>query len=85
MGKIYFPLHTFQPDVLRVCTFTVTKANTEIFSETKSDRYWLIHQPGLFFQKMDNAIHLINHYPADKHYQNQLSYPVDYDLYYYII
>ena len=32
-------------------------------------------------QKVDNAIHQINHYPADKKkkYQNQLSYPVDSD------
>ena len=28
-------------------------------------------------QKMDNAIHRISHYPAYKHQQNQLSYPVD--------
>ena len=25
-------------------------------------------------------IHRVNHYPADKNYQNQLSYPVDSDL-----
>ena len=31
----------------------------------------------LAVQKVDNAIHLINHYPADKDKQNQLSYPVD--------
>ena len=31
-------------------------------------------------QTMDSAVHRINHYPADKHYQNQLSYPVDSDL-----
>ena len=29
-------------------------------------------------QTMDSAIHRINHYPADKHKQNQLSYPVCY-------
>ena len=28
-------------------------------------------------QTIDSAIHRINHYPADKHQQNQLSYPVD--------
>ena len=31
-------------------------------------------------QMMDSAVHLINHYPAHKHKQNQLSYPVDSDL-----
>ena len=28
-------------------------------------------------QKLDSAIHRINHYPADKYQGNQLSYPVD--------
>ena len=32
------------------------------------------------FQKLDNAIHWINHYPVDKHKGNQLHYPVDRDL-----
>ena len=31
-------------------------------------------------QTLDSAIQRINHYPADQHYQNQLSYPVDSDL-----
>ena len=31
-------------------------------------------------QTIDSAVHRINHYPVDKHYQNQLSYPVDSDL-----
>ena len=31
-------------------------------------------------QTMDSAVHRINYYPADKHLQNQLSYPVDSDL-----
>ena len=31
-------------------------------------------------QKMDRAIHRINHYPADKYYGNQLRYPLDSDL-----
>ena len=31
-------------------------------------------------QTMDSAMHWINHYAADKHSQNQLSYPVDSDL-----
>ena len=29
---------------------------------------------------MDSAVHRINHYPGDKRYQNQLSYPMDSDL-----
>ena len=29
---------------------------------------------------MDSAAHRMNHYPVDKHQQNQLSYPVDSDL-----
>jgi len=31
-------------------------------------------------QKLDSAIHRINHYPADKYYGNQLRYSVDRDL-----
>ena len=31
-------------------------------------------------QSLDSAIHRINHYPADKHYGNQLRYPLDSDL-----
>ena len=31
-------------------------------------------------QKMDNAIHRINHYPVDKCCQNKLRYPLDSDL-----
>ena len=31
-------------------------------------------------QKMDSAIHRINHYPADKYLGNRLRYPVDRDL-----
>ena len=30
-------------------------------------------------QTLDNAIHRINHYPADKYYGNQLCYPLDSD------
>ena len=32
------------------------------------------------FQKLDNAIHWINHYPVDNPEGNQLHYPVDRDL-----
>ena len=32
------------------------------------------------FQTLDCAILRINHYPADKYYGNQLSYPLDSDL-----
>ena len=31
-------------------------------------------------ETMDNAIHWINHYPLDKHWDNQLSYPLDSNL-----
>ena len=31
-------------------------------------------------QKLDSAIHRINHYPADKYYVNQLRYPLDSNL-----
>ena len=32
------------------------------------------------FQKVDNAIRRINHYPVDKSYRNHLCYPMDSDL-----
>ena len=28
-------------------------------------------------QTLDSAIHRINHFPADKYYENQLRYPLD--------
>ena len=28
-------------------------------------------------QTLNSAIHRINHYPADKYYENQLRYPLD--------
>ena len=31
-------------------------------------------------QTMDSALHWINHYPADKYYENQLHYPLESDL-----
>ena len=31
-------------------------------------------------QKLDSAIHRINHYPGNKYYGNQLRYPLDSDL-----
>ena len=31
-------------------------------------------------QKLDNTIHRINHYPADKWWQNKPRYPLDSDL-----
>ena len=40
----------------------------------------LAHLPALVVQKVNSAIHRINHYPADKHYQSQLNYPADCDL-----
>ena len=41
---------------------------------------WHIIRQAPVVQTMDSAIHRINYYPADKHSQNQLSYPVDSDL-----
>ena len=32
------------------------------------------------FQKLDNDIHWINHFPVDKHKGNRLHHPVDRDL-----
>ena len=31
-------------------------------------------------QRLDNAIHRINRYPADKYWQNKLRYPLDSEL-----
>ena len=31
-------------------------------------------------QKLDSAIHQINHYPGDKYYENQLRYSLDSNL-----
>ena len=31
-------------------------------------------------QRLDSAIHRINHYPVDKYWGDQLRYPVDRDL-----
>ena len=31
----------------------------------------------LVVQTLDNAIHRINHYPADKYWENRLHYPLD--------
>ena len=36
---------------------------------------------GLVVQKMDSAIHWINHYPVDRYEKNELRYPVDRDLF----
>ena len=37
-------------------------------------------QLGPVVQTLDSVIHRINHYPADKHYGNQLRYPLENDL-----
>ena len=39
-----------------------------------------IHYQAPVVQRMDNAIHRINHYPVDKRWQNKLHYPLDSDL-----
>ena len=42
-------------------------------------RHFFIHLAPVV-QTMDSAVQRINYYPADKHWQNQLSYPGDSDL-----
>ena len=50
-------------------------SSEKFYMEEKQTRF-LASAP----QKVDNAIHRINHYPAGEHWQNQLGYPVDCDL-----
>ena len=38
--------------------------------------FWIFHLVPVV-QKVDSAIHPLNHYPADKKYKNQLPYPLD--------
>ena len=40
----------------------------------------MIEDQAPVIQKLDSAIHRINHYPADKYYRNQLRYLPDSDL-----
>ena len=42
--------------------------------------YYLLTVQAPVVQTLDNAIHRINHYPADKYYASQLRYPLDSDL-----
>ena len=42
--------------------------------------YYYINVKALVVQKMDSAIHRINHYPAVKYLGNQLRYSLDKDL-----
>ena len=58
-----------------ICTKMIYRLN-EI---AKLNMYADDHQAPVV-QTMDSAVHRINYYPADKHSQNQLSYPVDSDL-----
>ena len=44
------------------------------------DTYSNYHLLAPVVQTLDTAIHRINHCPADKHYENQLRYPLDSDL-----
>ena len=40
----------------------------------------MVQLQALVVQKLDSAIHRINHYPTDKYYGNQLRHPLDSDL-----
>ena len=42
--------------------------------------HWIVIYQAPVVQRLDSAIHRINHYPADKYYGNQLRYPLDSDL-----
>ena len=43
-------------------------------------RYSTFGHQAQVVQKLDSAIHRINHYPADTYYGKQLRYPLDSDL-----
>ena len=53
----------------------LTRSKTDVISLTA----FLYHQV-LVVQKLDSAIHRINHYPMDKYYENWLRYPLDSNL-----
>ena len=40
-----------------------------------------VDNQALVVQKLDSAIHRINHYPVDKYYKNRLHYPLESDLF----
>ena len=47
---------------------------------TRTARIQLNRFQAQVVQTLDNAIHWINHYPAENYYGNQLRYPLDSDL-----
>ena len=61
---------------------TCTNVNTFFFSSTQI-RIWACYPclkkkvQAQVVQKLDSAIHRINHYPADTYYGKQLRYPLD--------
>ena len=68
-----FKKNIYESDDFRGSRFQI-KFKSEIFYGCK------FYSSGLVFSKVDSTIQRINHYPADKYYQNQWSYPVDSDL-----
>ena len=66
-----------------MCTTIKLSPSDSFLTELYGANNWAmnrISELASVVQKVDSAIHRINHYPADEHYQNQLSYPVDSDL-----
>ena len=55
--------------------------NCGLFVKYLSERSIWTSKQGPVVEKMDNAIHRINHYPTDKYQGNQLRYSVDSDLF----
>ena len=52
---------------------------SSIFVSTETKYVSQIHLAPVV-QRVDSAIHRINHYPADKCWENKLDYPLDSDL-----
>ena len=66
--------------------------NKSLFSDTTPDRignckFWFLRRSqgeievqAPVVQKLDSAIHRINHYPVEKYYEDRLRYTLDSDL-----
>ena len=76
--KLYINKHfaSIHPQVLLLLLETVEKHPFYTFIYKPYLRIGL----ALVVQKLDSAIHRINHYPAEEYYGKQLCYPVDSDL-----
>ena len=81
--------------IKKVCVETRSMFKAILTSESHNKILWCNHSNKISWtillhhainfqvavvQKVDNVIHRINHYPADKYYGNQLRYPLDRDL-----